>query len=85
MAARASRRRLVLGDHAEAAQVLGGQVHAAVLGVLAHVAQDVRQLQRHAEIVGERFGVGPRRARRGSRRPKIARHTRPIAPATRRQ
>ena len=35
------------------AQVLGGEVHAAALGVLAHVAQDVRQLHRHAEVVGE--------------------------------
>ena len=48
-------------QHAEAPQVLGGQVHAPVLGVLAHVAQDVRQLQRDAEFVGESFGLRRRR------------------------
>ncbi len=37
----------------EPAQVLGGQVDAAVLVVLAHVAQDVRQLHRDAEVVGQ--------------------------------
>ena len=78
------------GDHAEAPQILGGQVDAADLGVLAHVAQDVRQLQRDAEVVGERFGGravdgGGACARAGRARLKIARQTRPIAPATRRQ
>ena len=79
----AAPRVVAVAEQAEAPQVLGRQVHAAVLGVLAHVAQDVRQLHRHAEIVGERFGAG--RAQRRRAAPKIARHTRPIAPATRRQ
>ena len=47
-------------DQPEAAQILGGQVDAPVLGVLAHVAQDVRELQRHAEIVGEPFAPATR-------------------------
>ena len=34
-----------------------GQVHPAVLGVLAHVPQDVRELQRDAEVVGQRLGA----------------------------
>ncbi len=73
------------GEQAEAPQVLGGQVDAPVRGVLAHVAQDVRQLQRHAEVVGERVGALAVALRRGVAQPKIARHARPIAPATRRQ
>ena len=47
------------GDHAKAPEILARQIDTPVLGVLAHVAQDVRQLHRDAEIVRERFGVGP--------------------------
>ena len=38
---------------AEPAQILGGQVDAPALAVLAHVAEDVRQLHGDAEVVGE--------------------------------
>ena len=80
----ALRRTRIPAEHAEAPQVLARQVHPPVLRVLAHVAQDVRQLHRHAEFVGER-SASAGAASRPARRPKIARHTRPIAPATRRQ
>ena len=50
---------LSLLNQTELSEILGRQVDAAVLGVLAQVAQDVRELQRDAEIVRELFGVGP--------------------------
>ena len=53
--------------HAEAPQVLGREVHPAAVVVLAHVAQDVGQLHRHAEVVGQRR-VPVRARRRGEDR-----------------
>ena len=43
-----------VGAELVAHEILARQVHAAVAGVLAQVAQNVRQLHRNAEIVGER-------------------------------
>ena len=43
---------------AEALQVLGGQVYPAVPKILLNVTQDVRQLQRDPQRVGQRLGGG---------------------------
>ena len=59
--------------HPEPVEVLGRQVDAPVLPVLPHVAQDVGQLQRHAQRVGQAGGPvepsaqSPRESHRSSR------------------
>ena len=66
---------------AEPVQVLGGQVDPPVLVVLADVAQDVGELQRDAERVGQ---AGRLLLVVGSV-PKTPSDSRPIEPATQRQ
>ena len=60
-----ARRRTARRDQAKAPQILGGQIDAPVLRVLAQVAQDVRELQRHPQVVGEPLGAPRGRCRRG--------------------
>src|SRR4029450_9500115 len=61
---------------AEALEILSGQVHAALLEVLADVAEDVRQLEGDAEIVGvDRSGLTVARLEDAERQPSHpARH-----------
>ena len=51
---RVRRRRRQVAFAAQATEILGGQVHPSVPEVLRHVPEDVRELERHAEVVGER-------------------------------